>query len=424
MSLTKKSWLAIISCAVATFNSGALFFGYPGIMTQYWGEKFQADSSQTGFIMTFACLGVGLLMLLSGSIHAKIGTRKCLIIGTVILLVCMVLANLATNIYQTYLWAFLCGAGNGFVYGPCVSTSQHWMPQRRGLAAGVVNLTFGLAGAIMSVVYDQLLTHIGYVAMNWVIIVMIVVLNCACLIFAELPSFSHLTKAQEQELEALKTASAAETASGPALAKRSFTVKEALCSKNFWVLWLAWLFMGAAGISMVSLAGTYAIAIGLARATVLTAFNVTNGVGRIVAGSVSDLIGRNATGLIALLLGGLGYLLLPAARNIVAVAILAALVGLAFGTLFTITAPLVSDLFGLEHYSMIFSLVFTAYGFLSGVLGPALSGYMLKSSGQNYGLVFRILAVFCVVGAICMFLARNGKKARAREAAESGGEQR
>lgn len=406
MSLKQKSWLAIIACAVATFNSGALFFGYPGIMTQYWGEKFQADSSQTGFIMTFACLGVGLLMLVSGSIHAKIGTRKCLVLGTVILLACMVLANLATCIEHTYLWAFLCGAGNGFVYGPCVSTSQHWMPQRRGLAAGVVNLTFGTAGAIMSLVYDLLLSKVGYQAMNWIVVGMILVLNCVCLAFAELPAHSRLTPEQQAELETLKTSAAA---SGPALAKRSFTVKEALCSKNFWMLWLAWCFMGAAGISMVSLAGTYAISIGLARATVLTAFNLTNGIGRIVAGSLSDLFGRNATGFCALLLGGLGYLLLPACRSLVLVAILAALVGMAFGTLFTITAPLVSDLFGLKHYSMIFSLVFTAYGFLSGVVGPALSGYLLEASNQSYALVFRVLAVFCVIGAFCILLARSGK---------------
>ncbi|MBE6018494.1 MAG: OFA family MFS transporter [Lachnospiraceae bacterium] len=411
MSLKKKSWLAIIATAVATFNSGALFFGYPGVMTKYWGDMFNADAMARGFVMTFACVGVGLLMLLSGSIHARIGTRKCLLIGTVILIGAMVIANFATSMWHAYLWAFLCGAGNGFVYGPCVSTSQQWMPSRRGLAAGIVNLTFGTAGAIMSLAYNAMLHDpaIGYRTMNWIIIGMIVVLNVLAAIFAEIPAFARLTPDQANELEAQKAA-AAESRS-QALASRSYTVKEALKSGNFWLMWLAWVFMGAAGISMVSLAKSYeSFLTGTATtAIVLTAFNLTNGIGRIVAGTLSDIIGRNLTGFLVLALGGIGYFCLPFFGSIPPVAVFAAFVGFAFGTLFTITAPLVSDLFGLEHYSMIFSLVFTAYGFISGVAGPLLTGWILDNTDNNYSLVFRLLSLFCIIGAFCVLFARRKK---------------
>ncbi len=409
MSLQKRSWLALIATAIATFNSGALFFGYPGVLTPWWGEKFGANNSQTGFIMTFACLGVGLLMLVSGFIHAKIGTRKCIMIGSAILIGAMLLANAASSIYHAFLWAFLCGAGNGFVYGPCIGTCQQWMPTRRGLASGVVNLTFGTAGAIMSIVYTKLLYNesIGYTRMNWIIIGMLIILNSISVIFAEMPSFTHLTAEQEKELEEQKQK--ASQKSIQSLSARSFTVKEALKTKFFWLLWLSWLFMGAAGISMVSLAGKYAISIGLTSSVVLTAFNITNGVGRIIAGTLSDKIGGNLTGLIILVIGGIGYLCLPFFTNIVPVAVFSAFVGLAFGTLFTVTAPLVSGLFGLKNYSMIFSLIFSAYGFLSGVLGPFLSGKLLDISDNNYSIVFRLLSIFCFVGAICIFFAKKDR---------------
>ena len=411
MSLNKKAWLAIIATAIATFNSGALFFGYPGVMTKYWGDLFGADSAARGFVMTFACLGVGLLMLLSGSIHSKIGTRKCLIIGSIILIGDMVLANFATQMWHAYLWAFLCGAGNGFVYGPCVGTSQQWMPTRRGLASGVVNLTFGTAGAIMSLAYNAMLNSpaIGYKAMNWIIIGMIIVLNGVSIIFAEIPEFANLTPEQKEQLENQKRL--ASLAKAQSLSSHSYTVKEALSSRYFWLMWLAWLFMGAAGISMVSLAKSYeGILTGVATsAIILTAFNLTNGIGRIVAGTLSDIIGRNLTGFLVLVLGGIGYFCLPFTSSLALSAIFAAFVGFAFGTLFTITAPLVSDLFGLEHYSMIFSLVFTAYGFLSGVAGPLLTGWILDATDSNYALVFRLLAAFCIIGAFCVLFARRKK---------------
>ncbi|MCD8239994.1 MAG: hypothetical protein LUB58_01130, partial [Oscillospiraceae bacterium] len=85
--------MTVIACAVATFNSGALFFGYPGLMTPYWRELLQVDTGATGLIMTFACLGVGCMTLVSGRVHPKIGTRRSFLIGRVIMIVCMAMAN-------------------------------------------------------------------------------------------------------------------------------------------------------------------------------------------------------------------------------------------------------------------------------------------------------------------------------------------
>lgn len=407
---TRKGWLAVIACALATFNSGALFFGYPGLMTPYWRELLQVDAGATGFIMTFACLGVGCLTLVSGSVHPKIGTRRSFLIGTIILFVCMVVANQIDNIVLVYIWAFLNGAGTGFIYGPSLTTVQHWFPQRRGLATGIVNLFFGTSAAVMSPVYTLLQNSLGYEKMNYVVLAMIVVINLFALLFAELPDRAKLTeeekKGREEIMEKLRQQS---DSKGPTLAAKNYTVKEALKSRSFWAVWFAWVFVGAAGISMVSQGGNFAASIALPSVVVITAFNLTNGIGRIVAGSLSDFIGRNATGCVAFVMGAVGYVLIPFCRNPILVAVLAAFVGFAFGTLFAISAPLVSDLFGLKHYSTIFSLVFVAYGFISGIVGPALVGQLLKWTGENYTIVFPLLAVFCLVGALCIMLAKHPK---------------
>lgn len=409
--LTRKSWLAIAACALATLNSGALFFGYPGLMTPYWRELFQVDAGATGFIMTFACLGVGVMTLVSGYIHPKIGTRRSFLLGSVILLCCMLLANAANSMTLVYCWAFLNGAGTGFIYGPSLTTVQHWFPQRRGLATGVVNLCFGTAAAIMSPIYNLLFSGLGYRKMNYVVLAMLVVFNGLSLVFAELPDRARLTQEEKDARAALMNAlKQKDPAKGPTLASKEFTVKEALQSRSFWAVWFAWVFVGAAGISMVSQGAGFAASIQVSGVIVITAFNLTNGIGRIVAGTLSDFIGRNATGCVAFVLGALGYILLPHAHNVVLVAVLAAFVGFAFGTLFAISAPLVSDLFGLKHYSTIFSLVFVAYGFVSGIVGPALVGQMLKLTAENYMIVFSLLAVFCLFGAVCIMMARHSRR--------------
>lgn len=405
---SRKGWFAVIACALATFNSGALFFGYPGIMTPYWRELLQVDAGATGLIMTFACLGVGCLTLVSGSIHPKIGTRCSFLIGTLILFVCTLVANAIDNIAVAYVWAFLNGAGTGFIYGPSLTTVQHWFPQRRGLATGIVNLFFGTSAAVMSPVYTLLLNRLGYRKMNYVVLAMIVIINLLALLFAELPDRTKLTEEEKEgRREVLDKMRQQADVKGPTLASRDYTVREALKTRCFWAVWLAWVFVGAAGISMVSQGGNFAASIALPGVVVITAFNLTNGIGRIVAGSLSDFIGRNATGCVAFVLGAIGYAAIPFCRSPVLVAILAAFVGFAFGTLFAVSAPLVSDLFGLKDYSTIFSLVFVAYGFVSAIVGPAFVGVLLKLTGERYTVVFPILAVFCLIGALCIMLARH-----------------
>ena len=103
---------------------------------------------------------------------------------------------------------------------------------------------------------------------------------------------------------------------------------------------------------------------------------------------------------LAFLAAGLAYFLFPLAGDLPTSAILAAVVGLSFGTLFSVSAPLVADCFGLDHFGAIFGLTFAAYGFLAGPLGPTLSGYLLDLNGDNFVPIFLYLGAFSLLAAL------------------------
>ncbi|NYT03042.1 MAG: OFA family MFS transporter, partial [Methanosarcinales archaeon] len=128
----------------------------------------------------------------------------------------------------------------------------------------------------------------------------------------------------------------------------------------------------------------------------------TNGTGRLISGFVSDRMGRNATMSLAFLAAGLAYVALPWAEGLALCALLAAVVGFAFGTLFSVSAPLVADSFGLKHFGAIFGLTFAAYGFVAGPLGPTLSGYLLDVTNDDFFLVFLYLGIFYLISAFCI----------------------
>jgi len=249
-----------------------------------------------------------------------------------------------------------------------------------------------MAAAVMSPVFTALLSSWGYETIN-------LVFGCVALTVGL--AASTLIRFPEVHVSAL----AADTAIEPT----SRSVVEALKTREFWYLWLTWVLAGAAGASMLVLATGFGLARGLSLSqavVILTGFNLTNGGGRLVSGFFSDRLGCSRTMAFSFTGAAVAYLIMPHLEGIWLWTALAAVIGFAFGTLFAVTAPLAGDCFGMANFGAIFGLIFTAYGFLSGPLGPWLSGYILDLTQGNYTLVFSYLGLMYLASAGVILLVR------------------
>jgi len=411
MTRTTRGILALVGSSAAIFLPGALIFGYPGVMSPYWREVFEVGTGATGNIMFFILAAVGTFMFVVGRWQEKVDTRLTVSISAVVCGLSLLIASYATSIYMVYLWAFLAGTGSCFVYMSGLTVVQRWFPQKRGLVSGVVNLFFALSAAIMAPVFGSLLQTLGYVAMNRLIALVTVVVGIIAAQFVQTPEragYDVEARAPangESRADIKKTSVEIKEASSSraektARLRSSFTVKEAVRTKSFWFLWLTWALQGAAGIAMINLSVAFGLARGFSLESavlLLTAFNLTSGLSRILAGFVSDIVGRNMTLSLTFFGAACAYFALPHTRTLGIAAVLIAVIGFSFGTMFSVSAPLVSDCFGLKHFGPIFGLVFTAYGFLAGILGPSLSGHLLDLTAGNFLPVFTYLGVFCVL---------------------------
>jgi OFA family oxalate/formate antiporter-like MFS transporter len=410
--LTEKNQplLAVIGSCLAVFWSGALTFGFPGAMSPLWQKMFGVGAAATGLIIFFMLAAVGVFMFLVGRWQERWGLRGMMALGVLLTAAGSVLASQASDIYTIYAWAALNGMASCFLYVPALTLVQWCYPHKRGLAAGTVSMVFGLAAAVMSPLFGLMLSAWGYASMNLALAALTLAIG---LLGAHLarppPAWTQAAaagggwakakermglKSNEREREGLNLV-------GP----RSFTVNQSLHTRSFWMLWLTWTLAGAAGVSMTLLAPGYGLFLGFSLPSavlLLTAFNLTNGISRLASGVLSDHYGRRRVMSLAFLASALAYLVLPQAEGLLTCAILAAVVGFSFGTLFSVSAPLVADCFGLEHFGAIFGLAFAAYGFVSGPLGPTLSGYLLDITGNNYTLVFLYLSLFSLLASICI----------------------
>lgn len=399
MHYPKRGIAAIVGSSATIFWFGAFIFGFPGVMGPHWKEAFHMGQGDIGNIMFFVLAAVGICMFFVGRWQERIGIRTMITIAAVICGLDMILLGFASNPFMLYLWAFLMGAASCFVYTPGLTTVQKWFPTKRGLATGIVNLTFGISAAIMAPIFRFLHESLGYFAMTILLGIVSGVVGIVAAQFTGAPgdeecrdrSSSASVMALQQELD------------------DSLTVAESVRTRSWRFLWLTWALQGAAGIAMVMLSVVYGLSRGFSMESavlILTGFNCTSGLSRLISGYVSDRVGRTFIMSLTFFAAGLAYFALPHVAALWLLVALAAVIGFAFGTLFSVSAPLAVDCFGIRHFGAVLGLVFTAYGFLAAPLGPALSGYLLDVTGGNFTLVFGYLGVFCIVSSLLIRFVR------------------
>ncbi len=399
MEPSRRAIASVAGSCVAIFWPGAFIFGFPGVMGPYWQDVFHVGRGAIGNILFFVLAAVGICMFFVGRWQERVGIRTMISIGAVMTGLDVLLLTVVSNIFAVYAWAFLMGAASCFIYIPALTTVQRWYPLRRGLATGTVNLVFALSAAVMAPLFSFMLASLGYRA---------TVTAMGILALAAGTIAAQFTAPPREAMPDPGPRSGDEVKPAVSLGE-DLTVTGSLRTASFWCLWSAWALQGAAGIAMVTLSMAYGMAKGFPRESavvILTAFNLANGFSRLLMGHLSDLAGRNRAMSLCFLAGGFAYFALPFGESLPILAALAGVVGFAFGTLFAVSAPLAVDCFGIKHFGAIFGLVFTAYGFVAGPLGPSLSGYILDATQGDFLTVFTYLGTFCVVSAIMILFVK------------------
>ena len=384
--------ITLISCTCAVFWPGAFIFGFPGVMSQHWRQTFNVGSSELGRTVFFILTGATCFMYLCGNWQKKYGPGKLVALGAILCGSSVIWLGRAESMTDVYAWAFLIGASSAFIYAPALTVVQRWYPEGRGLVSGFFNMAFGLAAAVMSPVFTTLLSSWGYKAINLVFGSVALIFGLAASTFIRFPEAHLIVPAADVAVE-----------------PRNHSLFEVLKTREFWFLWLTWLLAGAAGASMLVLATEFGLAHGLSltqAVVLLTGFNLTNGFGRLISGFFSDRMGCSRIMAFSFTGGAVAYLIMPHSGGIWLWTALTAVIGFAFGTLFTVTAPLACNCFGMANFGAIFGLIFTAYGFLSGPLGPWLSGYILDLTQGNYTLVFTYLGLMYLASAGLILMVR------------------
>lgn len=365
-----------------------------------WGWS-QADKS---WPYAVACLVFCLVMVPAGRMQDRLGPRLVATVGGVLVGVGMILASTTeTPIGYVLGFGVVAGAGIGFGYASATPPAVKWFPAAKtGMIAGLVVSGFGLASVYAAPLTEWLIGRFGLesAVMSLGIAFLIVVAGLAQL----------LTPPPKGWVPEGTPAPAAK--SGPQT-KEEYQPGEMLRTWQFYVLWFMYACGAGAGLMIISKLAQIALAqAGLTLGFILVAaLAVGNGAGRVVAGMLSDIIGRKTTLLICFIFQAVLIVILSQTHegsvlaNTVVLSVISALIGANYGANLSLFPSVTKDYYGLRNFGVNYGLVFTAWG-VGGFMLALLAGKVYDDTG-SFDFAYYCSAALLLLAAVTTLIMKQ-----------------
>jgi len=366
-------------------------------------EQWNWSEADKSLPYAIACLIFSIVMVPAGRLQDKVGPRLVASMGGLLVGAGMILTSMTTSPLG-YIIGFgvLAGAGIGFGYASATPPAVKWFPpQKTGLIAGIVVSGFGLASVYAAPLAKWLTAQLGLPIMMRIlgIAFLVVVVGLAQLLRAP-------HKAQQLIKGLGRIGEMKAKSVTPVKDENEFAPKEMLGSLSFYLLWFMYACGAGAGLMVIAkLAAIAKVQAGIELGFLLVAvLAVGNGGGRILAGTLSDKLGRKATLFACFLFQAVLVFLLSRANKgtllggPLALALISALIGANYGANLALFPSITKDYYGLKNFGMNYGLVFTAWG-VGGFMLALLAGKMYDAT-QSFNVGYYGACGLLIVAAL------------------------
>ncbi|HSR12924.1 MAG TPA: OFA family MFS transporter, partial [Thermodesulfobacteriota bacterium] len=256
-------------------------------ITKDWGWS----ETQAALPYSVAIAAFALSMVPAGRMQDKFGPRLVATLGGIFCGAGFIVASLSQSLVGLVLgFGILAGTGIGFGYASATPPAVKWFPPARtGLIAGLVVAGFGLASVYIAPLANHLLGAFGIQST-------FLILGIAFLVVVVL-----LAQFMKNPPAGYKPAAAAPAKPGSpakaAPAKADYEWGEMIRTPQFLLLWIMFVFGAGAGLMIIGkLAKIVDLQAGIKAGFIFVAMlAIGNAAGRIIAGVLSDKIGRTWT---------------------------------------------------------------------------------------------------------------------------------
>ncbi len=344
------------------------------------------------------CLVFAFAMIFAGRIQDRLSPRITAAIGGVLVgLGLMLIASSTAWISWIIGFGLLTGMGLGFGYASATPPAIKWFPPAKtGMIAGIVVAGFGLASVYIAPLAIFLIGKLGLSQAMLVFGISFLIIVCLLSQFLVNPPDGYVHPDTLQNNNSV---------AGQSI---NYSPKEMLKTSAFYKLWIIFCIASGAGLMIIGgVAGMAKQGMGSMAWIVVALMAVGNASGRVVAGILSDRIGRANTLFIMLVFQAIVIfsLLFISPVQVMLLVIAATLIGFNYGTNLSLFPSATKDYFGLQNFGVNYGLVFSAWG-VGGFIFPRVS-QMIVAQTNSPKMAYILAAGLLLTGAVIAMMTKS-----------------
>lgn len=343
------------------------------------------------------CLVFAFSMIVAGKVQDKFGPRITALIGGVLVGAGLLLTS-QSNSYVIWVLGFgvLTGAGIGFGYSAATPPALKWFPGgKTGMIAGLVVAGFGLAPVYIAPTASYLVGAYGLQkAMLFFGAAFFVVVSLLATLLVN-PPRGYVPVSLNPEKDSAKKTSSHYV---------DVPTSQVIRSPQFWKLWFLFFIGSGAGLMVIgSVAGMAKASMGEAAFVAVAIMAVGNASGRIIAGVVSDAIGRHVAlaifmGLQAINMALAVFVVGTQGSAALMIVLSATFIGFNYGTNLALFPAFAKTWWGLKSFGVNYGFLMTAWGIGGFVMTRVNSMLVAKSGGYTYS--FMLAGILLAISAL------------------------
>ncbi|MFC1854945.1 OFA family MFS transporter [Thermodesulfobacteriota bacterium] len=373
---------------------------------------FNWDMASLNDPYAVCCLVFAFGMILAGKCQDKFGPRLTAFIGGILVGLGFIWISMTTS-YINWILGFgiLVGAGIAFGYSSATPAALKWYPPTKtGKIAGIVVAGFGLASVYIAPLSKYLLNSWGLNStMLFFGIAFLIVMSILSMFLANPPEGYVPAGFVDRRSQVVNNNEARKN-----FPDKNFTPSEMMKTTTFWMLWFLYFIGAGAGLMVIgSVAGMAKSSLGENAFVAVAILAIGNAGGRVVAGIVSDKIGRKrALASVFIMQAILMFIAVPViageTKSATLLVMLATLIGFNYGANLTLFPSFAKDFWGIKNFGVNYGILFTAWGTGGFIMSKA--SQVLMAETQTYSASFIAAGTLLVLGAVMSFSLKDEKE--------------
>lgn len=393
--LTKQRWTILIAACFINLCIGSMYAW--SSLSAPMAQELNANLSS---VFSTANAVSFITMIIGGLLNDKYGPRWVMVTGGAMFGVGMFLSGFAQSVTHLIMSYGIClGLGMSLVYGCTISNTIKFFPDKRGMVGGMTTASYGISSVIFAPLADWICSKTNARMTFMILGAAFLVIICAGSFVMKKCPVGFIPKGFTPPV------------SQAAKAAVDKTPAEMLKSPVFYVMLLMLTCGGTFGLMIISGAKGLALALTPVNAATATLFVsvlcLFNTAGRLVAGTLSDKLGRINTLTCALLIALIGLGSLYLCGNTGATVLFVAgvmLIGICFGTFMGVFPGFCTDQFGTKNNTVNYGIMWVGFS-AAGIIGPSILSGMYANTGSYQG-AFVVAFIMAVAGLVLSFIYR------------------